>query len=223
MWVAFAPDRLAWDRDHVALVGQSQPGEFVRLPAAMVIRGDDTDEAAVLRAAQRGEQTAQAVLFSRYRDQVARQILRMIGNSASVDDLVQEVFIRTFTALPQFRSDAKLSTWLYTIALNRVRNWWDSQRRRQRREAVATSLPPTEPDEDPEERLETKEHLARLYAALGVLPDKLREAFVARAIEGMTLLEASQALGRPISTVSYHTRRAEQALCEALGIAYIDK
>lgn len=191
-------------------------------PAAMASRGEDTDEAVLLQAAQRGEQAAQAVLFTRYRDQVARQILRMIGNSASVDDLVQEVFIRAFTALPQFRGDAQLSTWLYTIAMNRVRNWWDSRRRRQRREVVAASGPAAE-SEDPGEQLEAKEHLARLYAALGALPDKLREAFVARAIEGMSLHEASQALGRPISTVSYHTRRAEQALCDALGIAYSDK
>lgn len=185
----------------------------------MATRDDEADEAAVLQAAQRGERAAQALLFTRYRDRVARQVLRMIGDAAAVDDLVQEVFISAFTALPRFRGDAQLGTWLYTIATNRVRNWWDSQRRRRRREDVATSHPPEEP-ESPEADLEAKQQRARFYTALGALPDKLREAFVARALEGMNLHEASAALGVPISTVSYRTRRAEQLLCEALGIPW---
>ena len=59
-----------------------------------------------------------------------------------------------------------------------------------------------------------------LYTALATLPDKLREAFVARAIEGLSLLEAAAILGAPISTISYRTRRAEQLLCAALEIPW---
>lgn len=188
----------------------------------MASRGEEMDEAAVLQAAQRGERSAQAQLFARYRDRVARQVLRMIGDAAMVDDLVQDVFIAAFTALPQFRGDAQLGTWLYTIATNRVRNWWDSQRRRRRREDVVASEPQQEPD-DPEADLEAQQQRARFYAALGKLPDKLREAFTARAIEGMSLIDASAALGIPISTVSYRTRRAEQLLCAALGIPWRDE
>ena len=192
---------------------------FATLPLAMASRGEEMDEAAVLQAAQRGERAAQSLLFSRYRDRVARQVLRMIGDAAMVDDLVQDVFIAAFTALPQFRGDAQLSTWLYTIATNRVRNWWDSQRRRRRREDVVASEPHEDPD-DPEADLEAQQQRARFYEALGKLPDKLREAFTARAIEGMSLIDASAALGIPISTVSYRTRRAEQLLCAALGIPW---
>ncbi|HEY0134879.1 MAG TPA: RNA polymerase sigma factor [Nannocystis sp.] len=188
----------------------------------MAAGSEETNDAALLAAAQRGERAAQTQLYNRHRERVARQVLRMIGNSAAVDDLVQEVFIRAFTALPRFRGDAQLSTWLYTIATNRVRNWWDSQRRQQRRETMASGDPPDE-CEDPMAQIEAKEHLARFYMALGALPDRLREAFVARAIEGMSLLEASAALGRPVSTVSYHTLRAEEALCTALGIVYVEK
>ena len=50
-------------------------------------RVEAPDEAAILKAAQRGERFAQAQLFARYRDRVARKVLRMIGNSAAVDDL----------------------------------------------------------------------------------------------------------------------------------------
>ena len=89
----------------------------------MAIDDDDADEASILQAAQRGERAAQSKLFLRYRDRVARQLLRMVGDPAAVEDLVQEVFIAAFTALPRFRGDAQLTTWLYAIATNRTRNW----------------------------------------------------------------------------------------------------
>jgi len=191
----------------------------VTLPRAMASDESGSDESTVLQAAQRGDRAAQAQLFNRYRDRVARQILRMVGDPAAVDDLVQEVFIAAFSALPRFRGDAQLGTWLYAIATNRTRNWWDSQRRRRRREDIAAARPP-EPQGDPEADLAAQQQRDRLYAALGSLPDKLREAFVARAIEGMNLIDASVALGAPISTVSYRTRRAEQLICAALEIPW---
>lgn len=183
---------------------------------------DEDDDVALLKAAQRGDRSAQSRLFERHRKTIARHILRMVGNSAAMADLVQDTFIRAFMALPRFRGDAPFSTWLYTIATNSVRNWWDSKRRRQLRESEGISASLDE-HEGPMEQLEGRQHLARLYAALGTLPDKLREAFVARAIEGMTLNEAAAAFGIPTSTVSYRTRRAEYALCKALGIPFTKK
>lgn len=180
----------------------------------------DADGAALLVAARAGDRAALTALFEAYKERVARQVFRMTGDASSVDDLVQEVFIAAFAALGRFRGDAQLGTWLYTIAANRVRNWWDSQRRRRRREDIASERGPVVDTDTPEADLEAKQQRDRFYAALGGLPDKLREAFVARALEGMNLHEASAALGVPISTVSYRTRRAEQLLCEALGIPW---
>jgi RNA polymerase sigma-70 factor, ECF subfamily len=175
------------------------------------------DARALLAAAQRGEASAQTALFDTHKTRVARQIQRMTGDPGAVDDLVQEVFVAAFVALPGFRGDAQLETWLYTIAANKVRNWWDAKRRREVREATAARQHKDEPT-TPEESFEADEHLTRLYDALGRLPDKFREAFTARAIENMSLQEASRTLSVPISTVSYRTRRAEQMLCAALGL-----
>ncbi len=172
-----------------------------------------------LAAAQRGDASAQAELFDKHKHRVARQILRMIGDRSSVDDLVQEVFIAAFAALPGFRGEAQLQSWLHTIALNKVRNWWEARRRRIAREQRGVDGF-DERDADPEHGLEVTEHRRRLYEALGKLPDKLREAFVARGVEGLSLLEASELLGVPVSTVSHRTRRAEQALCSELGIQW---
>lgn len=176
---------------------------------------DDSTE--LLHRARRHDPAALRELFERHKDRVAAQIQRMTGDPAAVDDLVQEVFIAAFSHLEGFRGDSQFRTWLYRIATNKVRNWWDSDQRRRRRERRSVELPeagPSMPDED----LEAREHRERLYRAMGTLSAKLREAFVARVIEGMSLQEASEALGVPISTVSYRTRRAEDLLCEALGL-----
>jgi RNA polymerase sigma-70 factor (ECF subfamily) len=168
-------------------------------------------------AAAAGEVHAQSRFFREHRDRVASQLLRMTGDPTIVDDLLQEVFLSAFSGLGSFRGDATLETWLYRIALNKARNWWDSRLRRQRREVAGGARLNREvslPDED----LEVVAHRERLYAALETLPEKLREAFVCRAVEGMSLIDASAALGVPISTVSYRTRRAELLLCRALGI-----
>ncbi len=173
---------------------------------------------AVLAAAQRGNPAAQAALFRAHKDDIARQVQRMTGNASVVDDLVQEVFIAAFSAMAGFRQDSQLETWLYRITANKVRNYWDAERRRQRREQQVGTLP-REPVVTPEEEATAVEHRERLYAALGRLPHKLREAFTARAIENLSLAESSERLGVPVSTVSYRTRQAEARLCELLDLS----
>ncbi len=168
--------------------------------------------------ARRHDPAAQRALFEMHKDRLAAQIQRMTGSPAAVDDLVQEVFIAAFRNLEGFRGESSLPTWLYRIGLNQSRKWWDSDRRRRRREQLAGERSNNHATATPHEDLELREHHEQLYDALGSLPAKLREAFVARAIEGMSLQEASEALSLPISTVSYRTRRAEELLCAALGV-----
>lgn len=181
-----------------------------------------TDAELVLARAREGHPAAQRALFELHKDRVAAQIQRMTGDPTVVDDLLQEVFIAAFGSLHSFRGDSQVRTWLYRIATNKVRNWWDSTRRRRRREHVAGELQPDDAA-TPQEDLEAREHRERLYQALGELSPKLREAFVARVIEGMSLQDASEALEVPISTISYRTLRAEELLCRALGLPQEDK
>lgn len=177
----------------------------------------EPDMRELIDRARRHDPTAQRRLFELHKDRLAAQLQRMTGTPAAVDDLVQEVFISAFRSLDRFRGDSSLQTWLYRIATNHARKWWDSDRRRRRRELRASERAPDH-SSTPHEDLEQREHHERLYVALGSLSAKLREAFVARVIEGMSLQEASAALDLPISTVSYRTRRAEDLLCAALKL-----
>jgi RNA polymerase sigma-70 factor (ECF subfamily) len=175
--------------------------------------GDD-----LVAAARRGDRAAQAALFDAHKKRVSQQILRMTGDSAAVDDLVQDVFIAAFSNLDRFRGEAQLRTWLYRITFNKARNWVDSRRRRVVREARAADPGVDLTAEAPDRRLEAHDRLQRFYDALNSLPASFRDAFVARAIEQQSLEEASARLSVPISTVSYRARRAEYLLCKALGL-----
>jgi RNA polymerase sigma-70 factor, ECF subfamily len=173
-----------------------------------------SDDRHLLELARRNDPAALRALFERHKQRVAAQIERLTGDPALVDDLVQEVFVTAFTHLHQFREDSQLHTWIYRIALNKVRNHLDSDQRRRGRERRSAELatPDTATLED---QLDEQGHRRRLSAAMDTLPDKLRKAFICRAIEGMSLQEASEVLGVAVSTVSYRARRAHALLCEA--------
>lgn len=179
----------------------------------------DPEDPGLVAAARAGDRAALTTIFEVYREAIARWIFRMTGDGASVDDLVQEVFISAFVALPRFRGEAKVLSWLRVIAANHVRKWWDAERRRQTREGQAYARRVDPETETPDATLEAKRRQQAFYKALGSMPDSLREAFVARAIEGMDLREASETLKVPISTVSWRTRKAERILCESLELA----
>lgn len=187
------------------------------IDGAVTIAGARTVGASELAAAQAGDRQAQAAIFLRHRAEVAAFLSRLTGDPTVVDDLVQEVFIAAFAGLPGFRGDAQLSSWLYRICLSKARNFWDAQRRRERREATGAARFSTHAP-SAEEDFEAAEQRRALYRALGELPTSYREAFTARILEGMSLADACKLLGAPCSTVSYRTRRAIDLLSRALEL-----
>ena len=72
----------------------------------------------VLAACQRGDREAFHVLFEKYKDKVYSTALYFSGNEATARDVSQEVFLKLFTRIGQFRGDANFSTWLYRMVAN---------------------------------------------------------------------------------------------------------
>ena len=187
-----------------------------------VARVLEADRDELLEAARRGDAAAQAALFETHKRAVARLVMRLTGDTGAVDDLVQEVFIAAFRRLGEFRGEAQLDTWLHRITMNKVRNHWDSARRRSVRERKAARRDGID-RASPEAHAGASEKLQRFYAAVAELPPKLRDAFALRAIEGLSLEDSSERLGVPVSTVSYRARRAETLLCQVLGVEEGDR
>ena len=78
---------------------------------------DDADTQALLRRAQAGDSAAFGLLVRQHQSAVRAQLRRLLrGDLARADDLAQEVFVQAWLKLPQFRGEARLSTWLYRMA-----------------------------------------------------------------------------------------------------------
>jgi RNA polymerase sigma-70 factor (ECF subfamily) len=175
------------------------------------------DERQVVAAARGGDQRAFEALVVKYQDRIYRLIQRLVSGSEAVDDLAQEVFIRAYRSLGDFKGESSLYTWLYKIALNLCRNHYRTRGRRPAHEELeeadgAVGLEAA--GGTPEDEVFRREFWEQLRQGLDELPAEQREAVVFCDLEGMSYEEMADVIGVPIGTVRsriYRGRRALQA------------
>jgi len=144
---------------------------------------------------------------------VYRQLRRIFGPAADIDDAFQAVFVEVLRSLPTFAGRSKLSTWIRRITWNVAYQ----EMRLSYREPKTTGLEAAElahaRTDDAEATAAAAESMRRLYLALEILDPKERLAVVMHDIEGSTLKEIARALGRPLQTVAsqLHAGRARIA------------
>jgi RNA polymerase sigma-70 factor (ECF subfamily) len=173
---------------------------------------------------QRGDKAAFDLLVVKYQRKIFRLLSRLIRDSAEVEDVAQEAFIKAYRALPNFRGESAFYTWLYRIAINTAKNFLVSQGRR-----APTS---TEADIEEAETFDDGEHLRDLNTpdamlltrqvadavnrAIDRLPEDLKTAIVLREIEGLSYEEIAETMNCPIGTVRSRIFRAREAIAEEL-------
>jgi RNA polymerase sigma-70 factor, ECF subfamily len=161
---------------------------------------------------------------------VFRTLTRMTGGGADVEDMAQEVFLRLYRALPHFRGDATVSTYLYRIVVNVAQDEW--KRRRKEREHIASEPGLDEESEaggwienfagddlaeharTPEQRMSDAETQAAVDAALLELSETERAVLVLYHQEECSYEGIAVALGLPINTVRTHLHRGRKRLSE---------
>lgn len=169
-------------------------------------------------------------LVREHQAMVFRTLMRMTGAGPHVEDLAQEVFLRLYRALPDFRGDSALTTYLYRIVINVAQDEW--KRRRREREFAAT--PPAAFDEDestewlenlpgdtihghartPEQLLSDAELVSAVDAALLALPEAERAVLVLYHQEDCSYEAISAALEMPINTVRTHLHRGRKRMSQ---------
>lgn len=140
-------------------------------------------------------------------------VLRKIGSAADAEDLTQRAFVQAARSLAAFRGDSALSTWLYGIAMNLVRNHLSrSPERRYRFEddGAIDSLPSSAAG--PERLAEGQELIRELHRELGELPVEMREVLMLVGVEELSYQEAAVLLSIPVGTVRSRVSRARSAL-----------
>ena len=174
----------------------------------------------LVERAQKGEKRAFELLFAKYQRKLGRLLSRFIRDSAEVEDVTQEAFIKAYRALPSFRGESAFYTWLYRIGINTAKNYLVAQGRR-----APTS---TEYDADEAETFEDGEQLRdnttpesvfvskqigeTVNSAMEALPEELKTAIVLREIEGLSYEEIAKIMDCPIGTVRSRIFRAREAV-----------
>jgi RNA polymerase sigma-70 factor (ECF subfamily) len=158
-------------------------------------------------------------IYRDHRGKVLGAVRGVLGYDGETEDVVQLAFIEIHRALPSFRGQSKVSTWVYRIAVNVA---LQHIRRKQRRRWLILGAKGDETErvgvtQDAEARFASRQVLERVYAAVDRLSEKKRTAWVLYEMEGLAPAEISEVLGLPLNTVRSRVLAARRAIMASLG------
>lgn len=181
------------------------------------------DDLELLRRFASGDAAAFDDIVRTYQDRIVTLCRYMLGNAADADDAAQDVFVKAFKNLRNYRPEAALYTWLYRIAVNTCID-------RKRKpfflslfhaddvgEGADVAFPALRSeDPSPEQLVESQQLSREIQLALKRLSPKLRAAIVLKEIEGLKYEEIAEVLETSLGTVKSRISRAREELKQAL-------
>lgn len=180
-----------------------------------------SDEQLVARSVG-GDVGAFNELVVRWEGPLYKFVYRYLGDPEEARDICQEAFLRAYSNLSRFRSEATFSSWLFQIALNQSRSQF---RRKQSRPTVALE------DDDNQHQLRLvqdsaeapdlsamgRQRSSALKAAIAKLPEAQREVIILKQYHGLKFREIAEVLGTPESTVKSRLYHGFESLAKSLG------
>lgn len=167
---------------------------------------------------KQGDPEAFPALVSLFKDRVLNTCYRFLLNKEDAEDTAQEVFIEVFQSIRSFRGDARLSTWVYRIAVTKCLDEIKKRKRKKRISSIGRILHLDEVSawltggRKPDAALQEKESMKEISEALNRLPDNQRVAFTLSKIEGYTNSEIAAILQTTNVAVESLIHRAKKKL-----------
>ncbi|MCD6257717.1 sigma-70 family RNA polymerase sigma factor [Candidatus Aerophobetes bacterium] len=187
-----------------------------------------SDEVLVARFKE-GDESSFKELVERYQSRVYSIVLAMLGDKNDADDLSQEVFLKVYRFIHQFKGRSKFFTWLYRLTINTCISARNKKKRNnqillsQSFKKDFTPIDTLQNDaKSPIEILQNRELEKKIKLALDSLSDGLKEVFVLREIEDLSYKQLSRILHCPEGTVKSRLFRAREELKKKL-MPYIDE
>ncbi len=183
-------------------------------------------EAALIQRVCRGEREAFYELVRPYERAIYFAAIAVLSNPADAEDVAQETVLKAFKALPNFRFEAKFSTWIIQIAINESR-----MKLRKDRRHLYESVDAHREDEEgeyrpkdfadwrdiPSEELQRKELREALRRAMAALAPKYREVLILRDVQHVSIAETAEILSITEASVKTRLLRARLQMREALA------
>ncbi len=179
-------------------------------------------ETELIQQLKLGETSAYNDLILQHGDRVLTTCYKFLLNKEDAEDVYQEVFIEVFKSINSFKGEAKLSTWIYRIAITKS---LDEIKKRNRKKRISSLGKIVHIDEVmhwlgggrmPDASLKEKEKLQEMNNALNTLPDNQRVAFTLSKIEGYTNPEIAEIMNTSVDAVESLVYRAKKKLYDEL-------
>ena len=176
----------------------------------------EVDEAAIIEACKEGDRAAFHTLFETYKDRVYSVALHFSGNESAARDVTQQVFIKLFRVIGQFRHDSEFTTWLYRI----VANVCTDEHRKLRLFiplADGFEVKSMSAHGSQEEVYIRRQVADSVRTAISTLSPKLRMPILLKYVEGFSYDEIADALNLSKGTVASRLNRGHKELARKLG------
>ena len=184
-----------------------------------------TDEELILMV-QEGQNQAYDILVGRYKNRLYSYLFRLLGNESEAEEFAQETFVRAYMHADKYKTIARFSTWLYTIATNLVRNRIRNIKRRPKTISMWTEdsggedgrwVDIKDESPNPEDTMDRKRLQEMIQEAIEKIPSKYRPSFVLREINGLSYEEIAATTGLKLGTVRSRINRGRMHFKKAVS------
>ena len=171
----------------------------------------------VIDACQQGDRAAFQLLFETYKDKVfSIAVYSSGGDRALAEDVTQQIFLKLFTAIRQFRGDSEFTTWLYRLVVNACMD--EARRRRRFLPWGETVVMSKSSEKRPQEKQYARTEIAEaVQAAIAELKPKFRLPILLKYVEGLSYEEISSVMGCSKGTVASRLNRGHSQLAKRLA------